>query len=87
MYVRCFYLLEILVEYLCHGRTSYVCAFLRKSAVCKIATCVLAICHVYIGYNIDNAAVGLFWEAFVFASVSSLHVEDRNMQTLRTYNT
>ena len=40
----------------------------------------LAICHVDIADDVDDAAVGLLWQTLVFATVACLHVEDGYMQ-------
>jgi len=43
---------------------------------------VLAIRHVHIADDVNNSAVGLLRQALVLTSVTSLHVEDGDMQTL-----
>ena len=65
-----------------HRRARDVGTLLRKSAVGKIATCVLAIGHIHVGNDVHNPAVGLLRQALVLATIPGLHVEDRNMQTL-----
>ena len=42
----------------------------------------LAVCHVDIGDDVDDAAVGLLGEALVLAAVAGLHVEDGDVQAL-----
>ena len=44
----------------------------------------LAVGHVHIADDIDNPAVGFLRQALVLASVSSLHVEDGDVQALGT---
>ena len=44
------------------------------------------ICHVYIGDDVHDSSIGLLGQTLVLAAVASLHVEDRNMQTLGTYH-
>lgn len=73
---------EILMQNLGHRRARDVGTLLRKSAVGKIAACVLAIGHIHVGNYIHDPAVGLLRQAFVLAAVTGLHVEDRNMQAL-----
>ena len=73
---------KILVQDLSHRRARDVCTLLRKSAVGKIAACVLTVGHIHVGNYIHDPAVGLLRQAFVLATVTSLHVEDRDMQTL-----
>ena len=46
----------------------------------------LRVSHVDIGDNINDTAVGLLWEAFVLATVAGLHVEDRDVEALCTYD-
>ena len=47
----------------------------------------LAIGHVHIADDINDATVGLFRQAFILAAVTSLHVEDGDMQTFCADNT
>ena len=70
------------MEHLCHGRASDVCALLRQSAIGKITASVLRICHVHIGDDIHDSAVGLLRQTFVLAAVACFHVEDGDVQTL-----
>ena len=84
MDIACLNLLEVVVEYLCHWAAGDVGALLRESAVGKVSASVLGVCHVDIGDDIHDAAVGLLWEAFVLATVTCLHVEDRDMEALCT---
>ena len=42
----------------------------------------LAVRHIHIGYDIDDAAVGLLGQAFVLAAVPGFHMEDRNVKAL-----
>ena len=43
---------------------------------------VFGISHVHVVDDIDDAAVRLFGEAFVLATVARFHVENRNVQAL-----
>ena len=43
---------------------------------------VFGISHVHVADDIDDAAVRLFGEAFVLATVARFHVENRDMQAL-----
>ena len=38
--------------------------------------------HIDVGDDIDDTAIRLFGETFVFAAVSGFHVEDRDMESL-----
>ena len=76
-------LVEVFVQDLGHRRPRDIRAFFRQSAVGEVAAGVFGIRHVDIADDINDAAVGLFRQAFVLASVSGFHVEDRDMQTLR----
>ena len=75
-------LLQILMQHLRHRRTSDVGALFGQAGVCQIAACMLGICHIYIGDDIHDAAVGLLRQALILAAVSCLHVEDGNVQPL-----
>ena len=86
MHITCLNLCKILVKHLCHWRTSDVGALTWESALCKIATCVFRICKINIRDNIYYAAISLFRKTFIFTTVTSFHVENRNMKTLRTYD-
>lgn len=46
----------------------------------------LRVGHIHVGDDIDDTAIGLFRETFVFAAVAGLHVEDRNVKSLRSDN-
>lgn len=46
----------------------------------------LRIGHIHVGNDIDDTAVGLLGQALVLAAVASLHVEDRNVKSLRSDN-
>ena len=46
----------------------------------------LRVGHVNITDDVYDAAIGLFRETFVFAAVAGLHVEDRNVKSLRSDN-
>lgn len=40
----------------------------------------LAVAYVYVGDDVNDAAVGLLREAFVEASVAGFHMEDRDVE-------
>ena len=46
----------------------------------------LRVGHVNITDDVYDTAIGLFRETFVFAAVAGLHVEDRNVKSLRSDN-
>ena len=75
---------QVLVQHLRHRRTGHVRALLREARVGQVAAGVLAVGHVHIGDDVDNPSVGLLRQALVLAAVASLHVEDRDVQALRT---
>ena len=70
----------------CHRGACDVCAFTRKATFSEVTACVLAVGHVHIGNDVDYTAVGLFREAFVLASVSGFHVENRDMKPFGAYD-
>ncbi len=73
-------LVEVLVQDLGHRRTCDIGAFFRQSAVSEVAAGVFRIRQIDIADDVNDAAVGLFRQALVLATVSGLHVEDRDMQ-------
>lgn len=77
---------EVVVEDFRHGGPSDIGALLRQAAVSEVSSCVLRVGHVHVGNDIDDTAVGLLGQALVLAAVASLHVEDRNMETLGSDN-
>ena len=46
----------------------------------------LTVCHVDIGDDVHDSSIGLFGETLILASVAGFHVEDGDMQTLRSYH-
>ena len=82
MYVRSFYLREILVQYLCHRRTCDIRAFARQTAFRKITPCMFAVCHIHVRDDIHYSPVCLLRKTLVLAPVAGLHMEDRDMQPL-----
>ena len=81
MDITCLDFGEIVMKDLCHRRTCDIGALLWKSAVSKVASCMLGICQVHIGDDIYDAAVGFLRETLVLAAVTGFHVEDRNVKT------
>jgi len=74
---------EVVMQHLRHRRTRDIRTLLREARVGQVAARVLAVGQIDIGDNIDNAAVRLLRQALVLAAVAGLHVEDRDVQTLR----
>ena len=75
---------EVFVQHFGHGRAGDVGALFGQTAIGQVAAGVLAVGHVDVGDDIDNAAVGLFGEALVFTAVAGFHVEDGDVQALGT---
>ena len=73
---------QILMQHLGHGGAGHIGALLRQPGIGQIAACVLRIGHVHIGDDIHDAAVCLLRQTLILAAVTSLHVEDGNVQTL-----
>ena len=71
---------EVLVQDFGHGAAGDVGAFFGQAAVGEVAAGVFAIGHIHVGDDIDDAPVGFFGEAFVFAAVAGFHVEDGDME-------
>ena len=84
--IACLYVGKVLVQDFGHRGAGDVGALAWESAFGKVATGVLGVGHVDVGDDIDDAAVGLLREAFVFTSVSCFHVENRYVKTFSTYN-
>ena len=76
-------LVKILVQDLGHRGARDIGAFLRQAAVGEVTPGMLRIRQVDIADDVDDAAVGFLWQAFVLAAVSGLHVENRNVQAFR----
>ena len=75
---------EVAPQHLCHRRARHVGALLGKTAVGKVAARVLGICHIHVRDDIDDASIRLLGQTLVLATVARFHMEDRNVQTLRT---
>lgn len=80
MYIGCLDLGEVLVEHLGHGRTGDVCTLTGKSALSKVSSCMLGVGEIDVRDDVHDAAVRLLRQAFVFAAVAGLHVENRNVK-------
>ena len=74
---------QVLVQDFGHGAAGHVGAFLGESAFGQVAAGMFGIGHVHVADDVDDAAVGLFGQAFVLAAVASFHVEDGYVQALR----
>ena len=82
MDVGSFDFLQIIVQHLGHGATGDIRAFLGQATVSEIAAGMLAVGHVHITDDVNDAAIGLLGEAFIFAAVACFHVENRDMEAL-----
>ena len=71
---------QVLVQDLSHRRARHVCALLRQSTVRQVPAGVLGVGEIDIGDDIDNPPVRLLRQALVFATVASLHMENRDVQ-------
>ena len=71
---------QVLVQNFGHGAAGHVRTFLGQTAVGQVAAGVFGISHVHVADDIDDAAVRLFGEAFVLATVARFHVENRDVQ-------
>ena len=74
--------LQILMQHLCHGRTGYISTLSGQTAFRQIPTGMLGVCHIDIGNNIHNPAVGFLRQTLILAAVACLHVENGNVQPL-----
>ena len=73
---------QILVQNFGHGATRNVRAFLGQTAIGQVAASMFGIGHVHVADDVHDAAVGLFGQAFVLATVARFHVENRDVQAL-----
>ena len=80
--VACLDRSQILVQNFGHGAAGHVRTFLGQTAVSQVAASVFGISHVHVTDDIDDAAVRLFGETFVLATVACFHVENRDVQAL-----
>ena len=65
-----------------HGRAGDVGALRGAAGVLQVAAGVLGVGQVDVGDHVDDAAVGLLWQALVLAAVARLHVEDGDVKAL-----
>ena len=72
---------QVGMQHLSHGRTGDVHALLGQSALVQVLARMLGVGEVDVGDDVDDAAVGLFGQALVLASVARLHVEDGDVET------
>ena len=76
-------LVEVFVQHLRHGAAGHIRALLGQAAVRQIAPRVFGIAQVHVRDDVHDAAVGLLRQALVLAAVARLHVENRDVQSLR----
>ena len=74
---------QVFGQNLRHRGTGHVSSFFGQPAVGEVASRVLGVREVHVADDIDDAAVRLFRQTFVFAAVARLHVEDRDMKPFR----
>ena len=77
-------LFQVIVQYLRHRRADDIGTLSRRSGGIQIPACMFGITHVDIGRHIHDTAVCLFRKTFVEAAVTGFHMEDRDMQALRS---
>ena len=80
--VRGLDLAQVGAQHLRHGRSGDVGALRGAAGVLEVAAGVLGVCQVDVGDHVDDAAVGLLWQALVLAAVARLHVEDGDVEPL-----
>ena len=86
MHIGSLYLREVLPQDLSHRGARDIGALPRKAALGKVPPRVLRVGEVHIRDDVNYPAVGLLRQALVLAPVTSLHVEDRDVQPLRAYH-
>ena len=75
---------QVLVQDFGHGAAGHVGTLLGESAFGQVTAGVFGIGHVHVADDVDDAAVGLFGQAFVLATIAGFHVEDGNVKALRS---
>ena len=83
MDVRRLYLLQIIVQYLRHGRAGDEGPLLGHPALYEVPPRVLRVAEVDVRDDVHYPSVGLLGQALVLAPVAGLHVEDGDVQPLR----
>ena len=73
---------QVLVEHFGHGAAGDVGALLGQAVLRQVAAGVLRVAQVHVGDNVHDTAVGLLGQALVLAAVASLHVKNRDVQSL-----
>ena len=84
--VRSFDVGQILMQYFRHGRSRHIGTFLGHARSVQITAGMFRVTHIHIRDDIHNAAICLFGQAFVKATVACLHMEDGNVQAFGTYH-
>ena len=74
------------MQHLRHRRTGDICALPREPALRQVTPRMFAVGHVHIRDDVHYPSVGLLGKALVFAAVTRLHMEDRDVQPLRSYH-
>ncbi len=74
---------QIFRQDLRHRGAGHVGSFFREPAVGEVPSRMFGVCEVHVADDIDDAAVRLFRQTFVFAAVARLHMEGRDMEPLR----
>ena len=69
-------------ENFCHRRSYNISVLWPNTWFEDISASMLGIAHIDIGCNVNNSTYYLFRKVLVLATVTSLHVEDRNFKTL-----
>ena len=77
---------EVVVEDFRHGGSCDIGALLGQAAVGEVSSCVFRVGHIHVGDDIDDTAVGFFWETLVLATVACLHVENGDVKSLGSDN-
>ena len=75
-------LIQIHVQHLCHGRACLVSTLLGQTSIRQIFPSELRIAHVHVGDHVHNAAISLLWQTLILATVTCLHVKQRDVQPL-----
>ena len=76
-------LAEVRAQHLRHGRPRHERALRRAPGGGEPAARVLGIGQVHVRNHVDDATIGLLWQAFILAAIACFHMKDGDVQALR----
>lgn len=76
-------LVKVRAQHLRHGRPRHERALRRAPGGGEPAARVLGIGQVHVRDHVDDATIGLLWQAFILAAIARFHMKDGDVQALR----